>query len=305
MKGAAVTVHKIEEIHHMQMALKKALYVSKEGWLTKVSVKDARMSEWQPRYFILKDQTLYYFKSKDAEKHQGTISLDGALVKVLDGSFNVMLDVSKKFCFSITMEAAPTKLYVLVAESAGDMADWVAALETAAQDGGDEDIIKMTEVPNIDKPLERLSQKKEPEQVHDLGEFIRHSLENDADIMKTIKRLSGETNRMSSKLFAAPTTLEEAMNSSVQSLVNPAKEGTLLKTPALEGYDKKWSPRYVVLKQDYVYYFKSRADSAPAGVIPLDGASVSKVDENPDDDSLAYVFQIMIKKLSSHYYYIR
>ena len=41
----------------MQAVLQKALYVRKEGWLNKVSVKEARVSEWQPRYFILKHTT--------------------------------------------------------------------------------------------------------------------------------------------------------------------------------------------------------------------------------------------------------
>ena len=51
---------------------------------------------------LLKDTTLYYFKTKESEKHQGTIQLESAKVKVLDGAFNVGLDMSKKFCFSVT-----------------------------------------------------------------------------------------------------------------------------------------------------------------------------------------------------------
>ncbi len=47
-------------------------------------------------------------------------------MRQLEGQFNMMLDVSKKFCFSVTVDpdGPCNKLYVLVTNQESDMIDW-------------------------------------------------------------------------------------------------------------------------------------------------------------------------------------
>ena len=111
----------------------------KEGWLTKSSIKDAKMNDWQPRYCILKEQALYYLKSSDdakqfdAKNAQGSIHLNGAIVQGLDPAVTPGLEGDKKFCFSITRQDTPNHMYLFAAPSASDLASWLTALS------GDED----------------------------------------------------------------------------------------------------------------------------------------------------------------------
>ena len=127
------------EVAKAQAAKAEMAKTAKEGWLTKSSVKDSKMSDWQPRYCVLREAVLYYFKSWDgkqafeAGKAQGSIDLKGAVVQGLDPATTPGLEGDKKFCLSITRQDDPANMYLFAAPSASDLASWLAALS------GDED----------------------------------------------------------------------------------------------------------------------------------------------------------------------
>jgi hypothetical protein len=49
------------------------------------------------------------------------------------------------------------------------------------------------------------------------------------------------------------------MKMSVASLTNFDKEGWLMKTHKITGAFKGWRRRYFIIKDDYLYYFKSKS----------------------------------------------
>ena len=107
---------------------------SKEGWLTKCSIKDSRLNAWRPRYCVLREEVLYYFKSWDgnrefdAKNARGSIDLNVAIVQGLNPASIPGLEGDKKFCFSIKRQDTPANLYLFAAPSASDLADWLALL---------------------------------------------------------------------------------------------------------------------------------------------------------------------------------
>jgi len=58
---------------------------------------------------------------------------------------------------------------------------------------------------------------------------------------------------------------------SVQELTNPDKDGFLFK---LGHVVKNWKKRWFVLKDGKLFYYRSKEDKEPTGIIPLKGASV-------------------------------
>ncbi|GAB5578560.1 rho GTPase-activating protein 22 isoform X5 [Prionailurus iriomotensis] len=54
--------------------------ILKEGWLKK---QRSIMKNWQPRWFVLRGDQLFYYKDKDETKPQGFISLQGTRVTEL------------------------------------------------------------------------------------------------------------------------------------------------------------------------------------------------------------------------------
>ena len=106
----------------------------REGWLTKSSVKGSEMSDWQPRYCVVRGKTLYYVKSLGANQEfnpknaQGAISLEGAIVQGLDPANVPGLEGDKRFCLSITRGDVPQNMFLFAAPSATDLAAWLGVL---------------------------------------------------------------------------------------------------------------------------------------------------------------------------------
>lgn len=65
-------------------------------------------------------------------------------------------------------------------------------------------------------------------------------------------------------------------NDLMKTFFNPEKEGMLTKEG---GIHRTWKPRYFILKDNCLFYFRSKGDKEPTGIIPLENL---KVRENND-----------------------
>lgn len=91
--------------------------VDKEGYLVK---EGGIIKSWQKRWFVLKDGTLYYFKTHESQDPRGYIPLSGCKVKP------AVNYTSRQFCFSISHPKNRT--YYLCAKDQEELEDWVATL---------------------------------------------------------------------------------------------------------------------------------------------------------------------------------
>eukprot|EP00767_Chilomastix_cuspidata_P003086 gnl/Chilomastix_cuspidata/3207.p1 GENE.gnl/Chilomastix_cuspidata/3207~~gnl/Chilomastix_cuspidata/3207.p1 ORF type:complete len:196 (-),score=8.61 gnl/Chilomastix_cuspidata/3207:83-670(-) len=96
--------------------------VDKEGWLTK---EGGSWKSWKKRWFVLKDSTLYYFKSKTSGSALGTFSLRGAGVRACP-------EASRAHSFAII---TPGRSFNISADSDADRVRWMEACHTFASHG--------------------------------------------------------------------------------------------------------------------------------------------------------------------------
>jgi len=89
--------------------------ITKAGFLYK---RGALNYAWRRRWCVLKDSTLYYYKSESNDAHLGDIKLEQAVVRQA-------VDETKQFVFEIVTK---TRAYVLAADSSVDMQKWIACL---------------------------------------------------------------------------------------------------------------------------------------------------------------------------------
>eukprot|EP01112_Ceratiomyxa_fruticulosa_P017706 TRINITY_DN5572_c0_g1_i1.p1 TRINITY_DN5572_c0_g1~~TRINITY_DN5572_c0_g1_i1.p1 ORF type:complete len:195 (+),score=28.29 TRINITY_DN5572_c0_g1_i1:93-677(+) len=68
-----------------------------------------------------------------------------------------------------------------------------------------------------------------------------------------------------------------AQQVSVASIINPDKQGFMTKQG---GMFKNWKRRWFILKGTDLYYFRDKSDTAPAGVIKIEGSLVSNADKH-------------------------
>uniref|UniRef100_T2M6C3 Cytohesin-2 n=1 Tax=Hydra vulgaris TaxID=6087 RepID=T2M6C3_HYDVU len=74
-------------------------------------------------------------------------------------------------------------------------------------------------------------------------------------------------------------------NDLTQTFFNPEKEGFLTKEG---GIHRTWKPRYFILKDNCLFYFRNKGDKEPTGIIPLENLQVQ---EN-NDFRKKYCFEI-------------
>lgn len=77
-------------------------------------------------------------------------------------------------------------------------------------------------------------------------------------------------------------------NDLTKTFFNPEREGQLTKEG---GIHRTWKPRYFILKDNCLFYFRSKGDKEPTGIIPLENLSVR---EN-NDIKRKYCFEIFAR----------
>ncbi|XP_069070281.1 rho GTPase-activating protein 25 isoform X2 [Pleurodeles waltl] len=103
----------------------------KAGWLKK---QRSIVRNWQPRYFVLRGQRLCYYKDEEDGKAQGCIFLQRSTIRE---TFSSPEDAGK-FIFEIIpgLLGDPNRsgqdAYVLMANSQGEMEEWIKAIKRAA-----------------------------------------------------------------------------------------------------------------------------------------------------------------------------
>ena len=89
---------------------------SKEGYLTK---QGRIRKNWRVRWFILRNQYLSYYRTKQHKKPLGTLNLTEAISVDLDNSKD------KEFCFRVIM---PSRTWYFLGNSVEDSQQWVELL---------------------------------------------------------------------------------------------------------------------------------------------------------------------------------
>jgi len=98
--------------------------VSRDGWLTK---QGGSIRTWKKRWFVLKDNKLYYFKS------QKDVEVTGDIVLGPDGScteenFDAR---KKKNCFSVKPTSDAKRVYFMYSDRAEDAKEWINKINDA------------------------------------------------------------------------------------------------------------------------------------------------------------------------------
>ncbi|XP_072138667.1 rho GTPase-activating protein 22-like isoform X2 [Mobula birostris] len=75
--------------------------VLKSGWLKK---QRSIMKNWQPRWFVLRGEQLYYYKDEEENKPQGSIQLQGSQVN----EFTANPEEPGKHLFEIVPDQLPS-----------------------------------------------------------------------------------------------------------------------------------------------------------------------------------------------------
>ncbi|XP_042636591.1 rho GTPase-activating protein 22 [Orycteropus afer afer] len=103
--------------------------VLRAGWLKK---QRSIMKNWQPRWFVLRGDQLFYYKDKEETKPQGFISLQGTQVtELLPGPEDPgkhLFEISPGGAGEREKMPANHEAFLLMASSQSDMEDWVRAI---------------------------------------------------------------------------------------------------------------------------------------------------------------------------------
>jgi hypothetical protein len=279
-------------------AFKNSSNVMRQGWLFKTKIVGDKMKSWDRRWFVLMDScVLYYFKNKADPSPVGNISISGSEVAVVDQMVN---DVSKKFSFCLSTSDHTT--YILCAESQSDLTGWINI---------------MTQLSLASPQKQQKSQPTPPPFVLPStagmpasGSDLAVKLQSACDTFDTITRCSHKLISRSVLIQREVAVLkrkmgkdkkltsEEAMKQSAASLKNPEKCGWLDKTHKNEkGELRGWRKRWFVIKDDFLYYFKSPSDALPTGVVALEGCSV-KTEQSAASENQPHVFEVSSKSIS-------
>jgi len=90
----------------------------KMGFLTK---RGHIVRNWKKRWFVLTDNKLYYFRSRQDDTHAGIVNLKNCAVHIIDNH------PSKKFCFEIiTPIGIP---FIMSASNKQDMDEWIRSIK--------------------------------------------------------------------------------------------------------------------------------------------------------------------------------
>ncbi|NWI85724.1 SESQ1 protein, partial [Pitta sordida] len=85
-----------------------------------------RHTAYHRRWFVLKDNMLFYFEERESREPVGVIVLEGCNVELCDSA--------EGFAFAIRFGGTKSRTYVLAAESQAAMESWVKSLSRASFD---------------------------------------------------------------------------------------------------------------------------------------------------------------------------
>lgn len=119
----------------------KVGYLTKQGLFSYQSLVfilcvflGAKVKNWKKRYFLLKDNFLYYFKTPKDSCPNGVILLNDCIISEVSES-----DIKKKYAFSITARKSFTqktswkdRVYYFHADNSADMESWMIILKKAS-----------------------------------------------------------------------------------------------------------------------------------------------------------------------------
>lgn len=103
-------------IQRSSVDLKTMAISSKEGYLTKLG---RIVKSWRVRWFILRNQYLSYYRTKQHRKPLGTLNMTRAISVDIDNS------KEKEFCFRVIM---PSRTWYFIANSVEDCQQWIELL---------------------------------------------------------------------------------------------------------------------------------------------------------------------------------
>jgi len=79
------------------------------------------VKNWKKRWFVLKDDVLYYFKGKEDNEAAGSISVENCSIQTANNK------TGKKNSFEILTQMKERNYY-LYAETASEMEEWISIL---------------------------------------------------------------------------------------------------------------------------------------------------------------------------------
>uniref|UniRef100_A0A673GZJ5 Pleckstrin homology domain-containing family A member 6-like n=1 Tax=Sinocyclocheilus rhinocerous TaxID=307959 RepID=A0A673GZJ5_9TELE len=99
--------------------------VARQGWLHKQA--SSGMKQWNKRWFVLTDRSLFYYKDEKEEVVLGSLPLLSFKIGALQASDNI----SRKFALKV--EHTGTRTYYFSADSQKEQEEWIQAMSEAAR----------------------------------------------------------------------------------------------------------------------------------------------------------------------------
>lgn len=99
--------------------------LSKSGYLTK---QGGSIKTWKKRYFVLKNNDLYYQKDPQDPQPKGKITLSGFMIRILDAK-EAKEEADRKYVIKVIQ---PQRNYLLAADTQQDILEWAIVLRKAS-----------------------------------------------------------------------------------------------------------------------------------------------------------------------------
>eukprot|EP01119_Soliformovum_irregulare_P007874 TRINITY_DN2044_c0_g1_i4.p1 TRINITY_DN2044_c0_g1~~TRINITY_DN2044_c0_g1_i4.p1 ORF type:complete len:915 (-),score=256.98 TRINITY_DN2044_c0_g1_i4:1531-4275(-) len=149
---------------------------AKEGFLTKQGPKEELIKTWKLRWFILKNNYLYYYVSREDTIPTGAIRLEGASVRVA-------ATAPKPNCFEISTK---DRDYLISAEIAADMFEWIKTIKQSISffAGGPPPVVEETPAPSNDWKSRRKSVVLKEDEIRKRGYIYKRGNSIIKDIYK-------------------------------------------------------------------------------------------------------------------------
>lgn len=275
----------------------------KEGYMWKCN---AKMMHWKKRFFVLLEDEIQYFPTRDSSIPAGTIPLPGGAEI---GYFGNCMDRRFLFYVAENGDEKGTRKYLMDAKNDRDREDWIDAIF---------DVLSRKEHRvNLDSIMEgylmvvqgELIWKRYCILLRDELQIMNKrkatttkaklSLNKGAEIQEDVENVTFDENDM---FWFAETGDEQAPRFCFVALHSDSRKQWLYALRSLiatkktdispvsikEGYLWKlsprggWQKRYCVVLNDKLLYYRKKYDPEPAGEIPLPGAAEVEIVDGHD-----------------------
>lgn len=226
--------------------------------------------KWQLRYFVLSGATLSYFKEEADASPQGFLQGIRPLGDVFIPGAEIIDVSTEEMPFAICVTPSnETRKRTLVATTAQEVRDWIAALTAASQ------APKHSLIP-VGLGLSDCEEEGE-----------EHG--DECELLASPRPLSkqGRQHRLLSEVSVTSYVFEGS-----------TKEGFLVKGGKGNSKHIKWRTRYCIMKDDaFVYYGDTRPtpDEKPKGCISLNGADVRLTPDDRFDKECVFSVTPLVK----------